>query len=155
MTTTPKEVPTMTTTRLESIQAGLAEGLSRRAIAARLGISDRLVRRVLAAGSAPADTSPSAAAADYWPPDQRVLPPVVTDGGLSVLPSSPTQAFIRCPGCGHAAWRTAPGRQEWECGCVVGPHGCHGPKLVPDESGVGQIRYGPYLIKRVGAPLVG
>jgi hypothetical protein len=141
----------MNSERTEAILGLLAEGLSRRAIAARLGISDRLVRRILAAAA----PSPEATA-DYLPPGPlRVLPPVTKDGALSVLPSSPTEAFIRCPGCSHAAWRTQSGKNEWQCGCVVGPHGCHGPRLVPDETGTMQIRYGPHLIRRTGAALVG
>ena len=143
-----------TTERLATIHEGIAAGLSRRAIARSLGISDKTVRTILRT----ADTAPipAAATADYIPPGPfRVLPPAVESGGLSVLPSSPTKAFIRCPGCSHAAWRTAPGRQEWECGCVVGPHGCHGPALVADEFGIQQITWLPFLIRRTGAPFVG
>jgi hypothetical protein len=149
------------TTNVDTIRELLDEGLSRRAIAARLGIDEKSVRNALrrtepAAKPTPAPTAEPTAEPDYIPPGPlRVLPEPERDGALAILPRSPTKAFIRCPGCGHAAWRTAPGRPEWECGCVVGPHGCHGPRLVPDAEGTVQITYGPYLIRRFGDRFVG
>lgn len=88
---------------------------------------------------------------DYAPPGKRVLPEPVKDGALIVLPSSPTKVFIRCT-CGHAAWRTAPGVDEWECGCRVGPRSCHAPRQVADAEGIPQIVWGPYRIKPFPAP---
>jgi hypothetical protein len=74
----------------------------------------------------------------------RVLPPVTKDGGLSVLPSSPTREFIRCT-CSHAAWRVSPGVDEWECGCP--PRKCHGPRQVLDATGTPQLEWGAFRLQ--------
>lgn len=136
-----------TTQRLSAIQAGIAQGLSRRAIARSLGISEKLVRTILRSAE------PSPAAAEYpdyiAPGPERVLPPLVVEGGVALLPISPTKVFIRCT-CGHPAWRTAPGVDAWECGCP--PKHCHGPRQVPDEHGTPQLVWGPFVIRPFGLP---
>lgn len=82
-------------------------------------------------------------------PSERVLPAPVVDGGLTVLPVSPTKEFIRCM-CGHAAWRLSPGVDEWECGCPLKQ--CHGPRQVADEDGTPQIVWAPYRIRPFPGP---
>jgi hypothetical protein len=86
------------------------------------------------------------------PKREHVLPPVVTTGGLSVLPVSPDKAFIRCT-CGHAAWRVADGSDEWECGCPI--RKCHGPQQVADDQGTPQLVWAPFRIRPFPAPTGG
>jgi hypothetical protein len=76
--------------------------------------------------------------------NEHVLPPVVTTGGLSVLPISPDKSFIRCT-CGHAAWRADDGSDEWVCGCPI--RKCHGPRQVPDEHGTPQLVWAPFVLR--------
>lgn len=88
---------------------------------------------------------PAAAFSDYIAPDDRVIPPVVMDGALSLgIPPHPAGAYQPCPICRHISWRTAPGSPVYECGCPPGPRGCHYPaaarfsafpaSLPPDEA---------------------
>jgi hypothetical protein len=86
------------------------------------------------------------------PKPEHVLPAPVTTGGLTVLPVSPTQEFIRCT-CGHAAWRADDGSDEWICGCPL--RKCHGPRQVADEFGVPQLTWAEYRIKPFPAPAGG
>ncbi len=125
----------MTTTRLQAIQAALAAGQSRRAIARSLGISDRTVRSVLA-GADPADPADPAASApvrsrDYIPPAERPTSlPVIVRGGVS-YGLEPDPARTGCPYCGHVAWRTAPRSTSFECACYS-PQGraCHATRKI-------------------------
>jgi hypothetical protein len=69
------------------------------------------------------------ATVDFVPlSDRPARIPSIHDGPLSLgLVPSPGHAWRACPSCAHVAWRTAPGRNEWQCACPPEPHGrnCH------------------------------
>jgi hypothetical protein len=168
--------------RLQSIKALRAQGLSLRAVARQMDLSDRTIRNELAADSAasmwprvdsqaatpPADNrsqpamgsepAPSATAdiyPDYIPPGPgRVIPTPTRDELLDGGVRHPGKAWIRCPGCHSPAWRTAPGSPVYECSSVVGPRGLHPPTQQPDADGVPQIAWSPYRFQEfpVGLP---
>lgn len=131
-------------TRLETIQAALAAGKSRRSVARDLGVSDRTIRRTLE--GATSDAAPD----DFIPVGPlRVVPTPTRDERLTQGGAiHPGRAFIPCVGCGHPAWRDAPGIDEWTCGCAVGPRSCHGPK----QDAAGQIVWAPYRMRPFGLP---
>ena len=129
--------------RLAAIRAGVDAGMSLRAIARSLGISDKTVRTTLRS----ADSAPSLGAfPDYIPlGPERVLPTPTPEqrlfaGGVS----HPRKAWIRCH-CGGPAWRFASGVDEWECE-ATGPRSPHGPRQVFDQTGTPQLVFAPYRI---------
>lgn len=131
-------------TRAATIHAMLAQGLSRRAIAASLEISEKTVRRTLGAAPEPV-AAPKPL--DFIAPEDRVALTATRDqllfeGGAV----HPRKAWISCS-CGAPAFRIASGIDEWQCSAPVGPRGPHGPRQVADADGTPQIRYGPYRIR--------
>jgi Homeodomain-like domain len=131
------------------IRGLLAEGLSRRAIGTRLGVSEKTVRTALRTADLPAESAPESAAAA--PAAARVLEPFDPVRGFHPVPAD--GRYIRCV-CNHPAWLVGVAEEgEYECGCPVGPHGCHGPRQVADETGTPQLVYGPFRLRtHVGLP---
>ena len=57
---------------------------------------------------------------------------------------SPTREWVRCPTCGHLAYRTGP--HEWTCSCAESPRVCHGYGSALDASGTAQLVRRSYVI---------
>lgn len=61
---------------------------------------------------------------------------------------SPTRDWVKCPTCGHLAYRSGP--HEWTCTCADLPRVCHGYGNVHDADGVPQLVRRSYVIREEG-----
>lgn len=128
----------MSTERAEAIRGLLAEGMSRRAIAARLGVSEKTVRNILNV----AETSAPLVGSD------RTLLPIDPLTGKHPIPAD--KRYVQCT-CGGPAWRIGT-TNEWECQAPAGPRGPHAPRQVRDETGTPQLVWGPFRIRPFPLP---